>query len=191
MTLYVTRPGPFTPPTTWRVEAGALSENRIGRPERRWPLSGVRVVRLAPAANRYVPDTAVLRVVFRTRAVSIGSHSFEGLGHYRDQTQAFGGFVRALCAEVAAAAPAARFEAGRDRAAGVFTGAMAILAAGIVFMLLASVAGGLYALGLNLTARLAFVLLLMVAAQPWLAGAGPRRFDPGHVTAETLAGGRT
>jgi hypothetical protein len=187
---YVVRPGPFRKYAAWRLADGVLVQGEDGRADRAWPLSSLRALRLAPGTNRYVPDETVLRLAFRRGAVSLGSHSFHRVGEYENQTQTFTPFVRALCVEAARLAPKARFESGSARVAGVFLGAMMLLGAGVVLLLLVALRAGASGLGLDLAARLGFGLLLMMAIQPWLSGAGVHRFDPLAPTPGALAGGR-
>ena len=190
MNGYTVRPGPFRKYAAWRLADGVLIQGEDGRADRAWPLSTLRALRLAPGTNRYVPDETILRLIFRRGAVSLGSHSFHRLGEYENQSQAFTPFVRALCAEAARLAPKARFEAGSGRVAGVFLGAMALLGIGVLLLLLVALRAGASGLGLDLAARLACGLLLMVAIQPWISGAGVHRFDPLAPTPSALAGGR-
>lgn len=191
MTAYAVRQGAFRGETTWRLTEGALIESQAGRRERVWPFSALRLIRIAPGANRYVPGETVMRMVFRRGAVNIGSHSFRGLALYEDQSRAFATWVRAVCAEAARTAPGARFEAGVIWTGGVFLGAMVLLGAGVAALLVVSLSTGASALGLDLAARLSFGLMLMIAVQPWLSAAGSRRFDPAAIPAEVLAGRRS
>lgn len=187
---YLVRPGPFRRETAWRLADGALVEAPLGKTERLWPLASLRTLRIATGTNRYVPDETVMRLTFRKGAVNIGSYSFRRIGDYEDQGSVFTGFVRAVCAEAARIAPAARFEAGQSRAVGVFTGAMVLMGVGVVMLIGVALSAGFRGLGLDLAARLAFGLLLMIAAQPWVSGAGTRRFDPLAPSPRALAGGR-
>lgn len=192
MSGYAVRRGPFEKTMTFRLSGGDLVQSLPGKPDKAWPLHHLRAVRIAPGVNRYVPDEIVLRLVFRKGAirlgaVSMGSHSFQGLANYADQRASFIPFAREVCREAANVTPPVRFEHGAARAAGVFTGAMMILGAGVILLLIAALGAGAAGLGVDLAARLAFVLMVMLAVQPWLTGAGPRRFDPRSIPPDVLS----
>jgi hypothetical protein len=189
VTGYLVRQGAFRKATAWRLADQALVESRAGRREKVWPLAALRLIRIAPGTNRYVPGETVMRLVFRRGAVSIGSHSFRGVAHYEDQSRGFAPFVRAVCAEAAQAAPTARFETGGMQTASVFLGAMVLMGIGVAALLIVAVTTGASGLGLDLAARLSFGLLLMLAVQPWVSGVGPRRFDPLAIPVGVLPGG--
>ena len=182
---YTVRRGLFDKPATWRLEGETLIESRDGK-DKAWPLGELRVARLLPGTNRYVPGERILRLSFRKGGVGISSHSVMGIAQYRDQGDAFSELVRDVCERAGTAAPAARFEGGANRGAGLFVGAAAILGCGIVVLLLGAVVARQWALGAELVSRFAFVLLLMLAIAPWLPGARARRFDPGAVPADLL-----
>jgi hypothetical protein len=186
---YRVRQGAFRKETAWRLSEDALVESQAGRRDRVWPLSALRAVRIAPGTNRYVPGEMVMRLAFRRGAVSIGSHSFRGVARYEDQTSAFAAWVRAVCAEAARLAPGARFESGAAQTAGVFLGAMILLGAGIAALLAVSMSTGFSGFGIDLAARLSFGLMLMFAIQPWVSGAGSKRFDPLVIPIAVLPGG--
>jgi hypothetical protein len=175
---YTVRRGPFEKAATFRLSDGELIQSIEGKPDKHWTLSQLRRARIAPGTNRYVPDEQVLLLHFHKRIVALGSHSFHSLGDYTDQRPAFAAFAREVCRQAAELAPQAKFQAGAARAAGVFTGAVAILGVGIVLLIVTAVGAGAAGLGIDLGARLIFVLLLMLAAQPWLVGVGPKAFDP-------------
>lgn len=182
---YTVRRGLFDKPATWRVDGDALIESRQGK-DKAWPLATLRVARLVAGTNRYVPGERILRLSFRKGGVGISSHSAEAIGRYRDQSDAFSDLVRDICETAGVAAPTARFEHGSRRGAGLFIGAAAILGCGIVLVLLGTIAARQWALGAELVARFAFVLLLMLAVAPWLPGAQARRFDPRDLPTDLL-----
>ena len=182
---YTVRRGLFDKPATFRLDGETLIESRDGK-DKAWPLGELRAARLAAGTNRYVPGERILRLSFRKGGVAVSSHTVAGMAQYRDQGEAFADFVQNVCEAAAAAAPAARFEAGSNRGAGLFIGAAAILGCGIVLILLGAVAARQWALGAELVARFAFVLLLMLAVAPWLPGARARRFDPRAVPRDLL-----
>lgn len=183
--IYTLRPGPFLKPASWRLADGALVETRHGR-EKVWPLADLRAVRIADGANRYVPHEKVARLSFAKGATSFSSHSFLGLAQYADQSPAFGAFVRAVCDEGRALAPQARFEAGTVRGEGLLSGAMAILAGGTLLVIFGAVTAGALSLGADISARLAFVLILMFAVSPWLPSGRLRTFDPQDIPRDVL-----
>jgi len=184
---YTLRRGPLAPVVTWRLTDDALIEQRGGKPERRLPLADLKSARVAPGANRYVPGERVLRLSFPKTSIAISSHGFEGLALYRDQGAVFGAFVRAVLVQAAAKAPGAQYEVGAARGAGMLAGAAAILAAGVLIVLVAAIVGRQWALGLELSARLGFVLLLMIAVAPWLRRERRHSFDPASPPADLLA----
>jgi len=184
---YTLRRGPLAPVVTWRLTDDALIERRGGKPERRLLLADLKSARVVPGANRYVPGERVLRLTFAKASTAISSHGFEGLALYRDQGAVFGAFVRAVLVQAAGMATSAKYEIGAARGAGMLAGAAAILAAGVVIVLIAAIAGRQWALGLELSARLGFVLLLMIAVAPWLRRERSRIFDPASPPADLLA----
>ena len=181
---YTVRRTPFGPPTTWRLDGGVLTEQ--GRKTRHWPLADLRSVRILRTNTRRSADTRVLRLTFGARTVSIGSHSLTGRLTITDQTQVFAAFARAVCEQAAHHAPRARFEAGGARIGGIFAGAVAIFGVGLVLVLAATITAGAFTLGLELATRLAFVLILMLAAWPWIGELDRRSFDPKAVPRELL-----
>lgn len=183
--IYSQRRTPFEAPVEWRLDGDALI--RRGKATRSFPLQTLRSARLIASRRRQGPRTLTLRLGFRTGTAVIGSHGFGAGFAYADQTAAFAPFVRALLARAGAEAPDARYEIGSDRAGGVFVGAGAVLGAGLALVLLAAITAGQFTLGLEMAARLAFVLILMVAVWPWLAGLSVRRFDPAAPPLELLS----
>jgi hypothetical protein len=117
---------------------------------------------------------------------SFSSHSFQGLAQYADQRASFGAFVRAVCTEGWVSAPRARFEVGTVRGEGLLAGAMAILAGGMLLVLFGAMTAGALSLGAEIAARLAFVLILMLAVSPWLPGGRLRTFDPTEIPRDVL-----
>lgn len=172
------RESPLKAAAEWTIEDGDLVR-RGGRGEARWPLRALTRFTLGRRPNRYGPDLLILQLRFGRRAVGFGSQGWAGLARPVDDSLAFGAFVRALAAEAAHRAPQARFEAAGGLAVGAglwWIGGL--LALGVVAMLAMAVSTGLPAMGLELSARLLFALLLMAAALPWLPGRRPRRLDP-------------
>lgn len=119
---------------------------------------------------------------FARGRVLIPSHSLAGLGRSADQTPAFTAFVTALSARAATAAPKARFRRGGFHLHESFLWAGVLLAVGVLALLVFALTTGSAALGLALAARLAFVLILMLAVLPWLKRDGGV-FDPLNIPA--------
>jgi hypothetical protein len=155
---------------------------RSGQGDRRWPLTGLREARitrqpLGPQAARLV-----LQLRFGPRDhVTLTSHSISGIGRFQDDTAAF----RAFALELLARAPQARLARWGPTTAGSLWLVVIGLGIGALVMVASAIAGGAFALGLDLGARMVFLLLLAAAALPWLARAG--RLD--RLTPEDLLAG--
>ncbi|MCA0357752.1 MAG: hypothetical protein LCH78_12930 [Proteobacteria bacterium] len=174
------RLAPFQPETVWTLEAGTLIETR-GRIERRFPLSGLSrySLSLAPDGRR-----RVLLVVFGRRRLLIPSQSYVGPGRFEDRLAAFSILARAIAAVGADLSPRAKFGLARLEARTALTFVMGLLALGAAATLLFSLTAGMAAVGVDMAARMAFVLILMFAALPWLAR--PADFDPRDPPADLL-----
>ena len=174
--IYAARARPWARLAEWRLEDGTLTG-----PGRTYRIADLRAVRLSRGDGRYAPDALMARLVFRKGAVGLSSLSFRDRLSPTDQTPELAAFLRALLAQAAELAPLARYDTGRALIPGLFLGAVGILAVGVVLVLLATVAAGSYALGVELAARLAFALLRMLALWPWIGELGIRRFDPAAI----------
>lgn len=183
---YTVRRSALEKPLAWSLEDGDLVRRRDGAPDRRWALSGLRRVTIGKGGNRYAPGRTVARLTFRDGAVQIGSHGFSGLGRFDDQSTAFAAFVREVCAQGAVAAPTTRFDTGAPTIQGMMFGTGALLAGGAVVILLSSLMSGMFGLGIEIAARLFFVLCLMLAFAPWIGDARASRFDPKAIPPEVL-----
>ncbi len=180
---YAARPGPIGKVLTWRLEGDTLVED--GARTRRLPLSDLRAANLSRESRGL--QRRVLRLDFGAgRLIRIPSLSFERALAPQDRSPAFAAFVRRLLAAAAARSAGARFETGESRLARLYAGAAAILGVGLVLTLMAALVADAAALGVELAARLAFVLLLMLAAWPWVVRAGVRSFDPLAIPRELL-----
>lgn len=169
-------------PVLWRLEGDVLVEE--GPKARRLPLSTLRAANLSQEARGL--GRRILRLTFARAVVRIPSHSFDKPLSLADQSAAFAEFARQLLAAAAQAAPAARFETGESKVGRLYIGAAAIIAAGLALTLLASLVADAPALGVEMAARLSFVLLLMFAAWPWIGSLGVRPFDPRAVPQDLL-----
>ena len=167
------RLAPFQPETVWTLEAGTLVETR-GKVERRFPLSGLTRYRLA--ADKDGGRRRSLLVAFGRRRLVIVSQSYLGPGRFEDRLSSFSTLARALAAVGADLSPRARFGLARLEARTAFTWVMALTAFGAAATLLFSLTAGMAAVGVDMAARMSFVLILMFAVLPWL-GRG-EAFDP-------------
>lgn len=145
-----------------------------GRRERRWALSDLRVFRLAGLPGS--PRRAASLSFARGRCV-IASHSWRGPGRFEDRMESFSPLVRAIAATAADRAPRARFATAGLELGEAFVWTMGLLGIGAAVLLVASISAGAVSLGLDLAARLLFVLILMLAALPWLRR-GAATLDP-------------
>ncbi len=172
------RIAPFQPETVWTLEAGTLVETR-GKVERRFPLSSLTRYRLAadpPKANGAGGRRRSLLVTFGRRRLVIVSQSYVGPGRFEDRLTGFSTLARAIAAVGADLAPRACFGLARFEARTAFTWVMGLVAFGAAATLLFSLTAGMAAVGVDMAARMSFVLILMVAALPWLNRGQP--FDP-------------
>ena len=174
--IYAARARPWARRVEWR-----LADETLTGAGRTYPLTELRGVRIARGDGRYAPDALMVRLIFRRGAVALSSLSFRDRLSPTDQAPELAAFTRSLLDAAARLAPRARYETGAAMFPGLFVGAGAILAVGVLLVLMATVTAGAYALGVELAARLSFALMLMLAAWPWVGGMGVRRFDPGSI----------
>lgn len=107
----------------------------------------------------------------------IPSHSWKGPGRFDDRMERFSPLVRAIARQSADRAPNARFVTAGLEMGEAFLWTMGLLGIGAAVLLVASISAGAAALGVALASRLVFVLILMLAATPWLKGR-TATFDP-------------
>lgn len=167
------RLAPFQPETVWTLEAGVLTETR-GKVERRFPLS--RLTRYSLAVDKTGGRRRSLLLTFGRRRLSIASQSYLGPGQFEDRLTSFSTLARAIAAVGADLAPRARFGLARFEARAALTWVMALTAFGAAAMLLFSLTAGMASVGVDMAARMSFVLILMFAVLPWLNRGTP--FDP-------------
>ena len=165
-------PRRLRPQERYGLEAGVLV-HRTGRREQRWPLVALRKVVVGVRRSPYAPPLRFIRLMFGRpglggRILTIACGPGPG----------YAAFVRALAQAAAAHAPQARFETQGGRLTGALTGLALLLGAGALAMGAAAIMAGLEPLGLDLCARLVFLLILIVALWPWIARSGPRPLDP-------------
>lgn len=174
------RLSPLQPETVWTLEAGTLVETR-GRAERRFPLTSLTRYRLA--AERQGPRRTLL-LTFGRRRIVLVSQSYQGPGRFEDRLASFSTLARAIAAVGADLSPRARFGLARLEARAALVGMVALTAFGAAATLAFSLSAGMAAVGIDMAARMVFVLLLLTAALPWI-GAG-RPFDPQDPPADLL-----
>lgn len=167
------RLAPFQPETVWTLDAGTLVETR-GKVERRFPLSSL--TRYSLATDKTGGRRRSLLLTFGRRRLSIASQSYAGPGQFEDRLASFSPFARAVAAVGADLAPRARFGLARFEVRAALIGVMALTAFGAAAMLLFSLSAGMHAVGVEMAARMSFVVILMVAVLPWLPQGAA--FDP-------------
>jgi hypothetical protein len=172
---------PFQPETVWTLEGAELVERR-GPREQRLPLSGLTVFRLAKP--REGGRRRVLTLSFGRRKVILTAQSYLGPGRFDDRLASFSLLARAVAAVASDLAPRARFElAGAMAPREGLTWVMGLLGFGTAVMLLLAFTPGMTGVALAIAARMAFVLILLFAALPWMGrGEG---LDP-HALPEDL-----
>jgi hypothetical protein len=125
------------------------------------------VLRLAGLPNS--PRRAVTLQFASGRCV-IPSHSWIGPGRFDDRMDSFSPLVRAIAEQAADLTPRARFATAGLEVGEAFLWTMGLLGIGAAVLLVASISAGAAALGVALSARLVFVLILMLAVLPWMKG---------------------
>nr|WP_295109372.1 hypothetical protein [uncultured Caulobacter sp.] len=167
------RLAPFQPETVWTLDAGALTETR-GKIVRQFPLSAL--TRYSLAADKNGGRRRSLLLTFGRRRLVIASQSYVAPGRFEDRLTSFSTLARALAAVGADLAPRAKFGTAGFQVREAFTWVIGLLAFGAAAMLMFSLTAGMAAVGIEMAARMSFVLILMLAALPWLnRGAA---FDP-------------
>jgi hypothetical protein len=178
------RLSPFQPETVWTLDGAELVERR-GPRERRFPLAALTSFRLA--RPRGGGRRRVLTLAFGRRKTILTAQSYVGPGRFDDRLAGFSLFARAVAAVAADLAPRARFEeAGAMALRESLTWVMGLLAFGAAVMLLFALSPGMLAISIEIASRMAFLLILLAAALPWL-GRG-QGLDP-HALPEDLLPG--
>ncbi|WP_165190581.1 hypothetical protein [Caulobacter soli] len=180
------RLSPFQPETVWTLEGAELVERR-GPREQRFPLSALTSFRLAKP--REGGRRRVLTLGFGgRRKLILTAQSYVGPGRFDDRLASFSLFARAVAAVASDLAPRARFEiVGVMAPREGLTWVMGFLAFGVVVMLLFAFSPGMLAISIEIAARMAFVLILLAAALPWLGRS--QGLDPHALPEDLLPGG--
>lgn len=167
------RLAPFQPPTVWTLTDGTLVETR-GQRVRGFPLAALTRFRLAapPKGGR----RRVLQLSFGRARMVIIAQSYAGPGRVEDRLDSFSAFARQVARQAADAAPRARFTLARIEARPALTSVIGLLALGTAAVLASSLGAGMAAVGVDMAARMAFVLILLLAVMPWLSQGDA--FDP-------------
>lgn len=167
------RLAPFQPQTVWLLRDGTLVETR-GLRVRGFPLSALTRFRLAagPRGRR----RPVLHLRFGRARMVITAQSYVAPGVFDDRLESFSAFARTLARQAADLAPDARFSLARIEARPALQGVIALLALGAAAVLVSSASAGMAGVGVDLAARMGFVLILLLALLPWLSRGDA--FDP-------------
>ena len=156
--VHQARISPLLPTTSWTLEHGALLEVR-GLRARRFPLNELRRLSLTEG---------LIRADFAGGRVRIPARSFSRSGRLEDHTLSFSRLAEALAAESAVHAPQLSLGQGTPQGAEMVIWTIALCGAGAIAVMAAAAMIGAWALGLALAARLIFVLILAMAALPWV-----------------------
>mgnify|MGYP003147026800 CR=1 FL=1 len=148
-TVHRARISPLLRPTEWTLTDGELIERRGAR-ERRYPLSELK---------RLSVTDGLARADFARGRVRIPARSFGRGGRLEDHGESFVRLAEALAADSAAHAPQLRLGQPPRKAADMVVWTIVLCGAGVL---------AAWALGLALSARLLFVLILAAAALPWI-----------------------
>lgn len=114
---------------------------------------------------------------FQRGRATLLSHSWSRPGRFEDRTESYAALVRTLAARAADLAPAARFGVAGVRVQEAFLWTMGLVGGGAAALVLFSLSAGAAAMGVAMAARMLFVLLLMLAALPWMTPRAPA-IDP-------------
>lgn len=167
------------------IEDDQLVRRMARARERRWSLAGLRRAVLSRQMIGGSAGRLMLQLSFqRQRGVVLTSHSVRGLGRFEDQTAAFKAFARTLLDQGLAAAPQARLDRSGKINASALWWAIGALACGALVVAGSAMASGASALGLDLGARLVFLMLLISAVLPWIDRRGAARLGPDALLAD-------
>ena len=167
------------------IEDGQLVRRMARGREARWPLAELRRAVLVRLLIGRHASRLMLQLSFhRRRGVVLTSHSVAGLGRFDDRTPAFKAFGRRLLDQAVAASPEVRLARSGALTASSLWWAIAALACGAVVVMASAMAGGATALGLDLGARLVFLLLLACCILPWIDRRAAAGLDPDTLLAD-------
>ncbi len=157
-TVHQARISPLLPTTSWTLEHGTLVEQR-GHKVRRFPLAELRRLSLTEG---------LIRADFAHGRVRIPARSFSRSGRLEDHRESFSPLAEALAAGSAVHAPQLSLGQTSPQGAEMVIWTIALCGAGALAVMAAAAMIGAWALGLALAARLVFVLILALAALPWI-----------------------
>jgi hypothetical protein len=167
------------------IEDGQLVRRMARGREARWPLGSMTRATLVGYPMGRRSNRLSLQLSFhRRRGVVLTSHSIAGLGRFDDRTAAFKAFGRRLLNETKAVAPSLRLARSGAVTASSLWWVIAALACGALVVVATAMASGATALGLDLGARLTFLLLLAACALPWTDRLSPSALDPDILLAD-------
>ncbi|PTS89477.1 MULTISPECIES: hypothetical protein [unclassified Caulobacter] len=173
MISHAARLAPFQPETVWMLRDGTLVET-CGLKVRGFALSDLTRFRLATARNG--GRRRVLQLSFGRDKIIVTAQSYLRPGRFEDRLDSFSAFARTIARQAADTAPAARFSLARIEARPALTGAIGLLSVGTLAVLASSLSAGMAGVGIDLAARMGFVLILLTGALPWLTKGDA--FDP-------------
>ena len=150
-----------------------------GRRQRRWALSSLRRFTLGVRRGPYAGPLRFVRLRMGRQDLTIVCGP---------DAEGYPAFVRALAQAAALQVPGIRVQAEGGRLAGVLVMTTALLGAGAAAMALAAAMAGLAPLGLDLAARLSFLLILVFAVTPWIGRAAPALLNPHALPDRLLIG---
>jgi hypothetical protein len=162
------QPRPWAARETFSLENEVLAR-ASGRGQKQWALAHLQRFTIGVRKSPYAAPIRFVRLRFKRQVVTIACGP---------KSEDYAAFVCALARAAARAAPHVRFEAEGGRLAGLLVMTSALLGAGAAAMAVAAVMAGLAPLGLDLAARLSFLLMLVFAITPWIGRAAPRSLDP-------------
>lgn len=176
---YRQRTNLLRPTESFSLEDGVLVRRMDGGRETRWPLAELERATLARHPVGGQTHRLQLQLRFRRRrGVVLTSHSLEGLARSEDQTAGFKAFGRRLLEQAETISPRLRLAQAGSVTVSTLWWIVGALGAGALVVAASAVASGDGALGLDLGARLVFLLLLIVSILPWVGRGGARRLDP-------------
>lgn len=180
---YTARRNALGADTTWRIGGEALEVHQGSGAVLRIPFDEVRSLNLRFHPTRYALQRCRCRVRGASASTTIDSVSYRGFLDFEDRAEAYTLFVNGLVDALSDGEAA--FTCGASPPAYIAT---ALLALGVVPILVLVV--GWYLLSAGLSALLAVKVLLLLAMSPtlwrYLTRNKPGRFEPGHIPPSAL-----